>query len=64
MTPRTGTTSRTTRSAAQWIASGLLLAAAATQVPLVAKHLEEAPYIGILFIALSVVCVALAATIR
>ena len=56
-------TSDTSRSPSQWVASALLLVAAGTHVPLIAEHLEEAPYVGLLFIALSVVCVALAAVI-
>jgi hypothetical protein len=51
------------RSPSQWIASVLLLLAAATHIPLIPEHLEEAPYVGILFIVLSVVCVALAGVI-
>ena len=49
-----------TRSPAQWCASFLLLVAAGTHVPLIRDHLAEAPYVGWLFIALSVVCVGLA----
>ncbi len=48
------------RSPSQWMASVLLLVAAATHIPLIPAHLQEAPYVGILFIALSVLCVALA----
>jgi hypothetical protein len=49
-----------TRSPAQWCASFLLLVAAGTHIPLVRDHLEEAPYVGWLFIALSVACIVLA----
>jgi len=52
-----------TTSPAQWAASALLLVAAGTHIPLVPDHLEEAPYVGWLFIALSVVCIALAVAI-
>jgi hypothetical protein len=38
----------------------MLLATAATHIPLVPEHLKEAPYIGMLFIALSTASVALA----
>lgn len=48
------------RNPSDWVASVLLLVAAATHVPLIPDHLEEAPYIGVLFILLSVVAVALA----
>jgi hypothetical protein len=53
----------TDRSASQWGTSVMLLVAAATHVPLVSDHLEEAPYVGVLFILLSVACVALAAAV-
>lgn len=52
-----------TKSPAQWIASFLLVVAAATHIPLIQEHLEEAPYVGWLFIALSVVCLVLAVAI-
>jgi hypothetical protein len=52
-----------TRSPAQWCASFLLLVAAGTHIPLIKMHLDEAPYVGWLFIALSVVCVVLAVAI-
>jgi hypothetical protein len=40
-----------------------LLVTSATHVPLIREHLAEAPYVGWLFIALSVVAVALAAAL-
>lgn len=52
-----------TRSPAAWCASFLLLVAAGTHIPLIRAHLEEAPYVGWLFIALSVVCIVLAVAI-
>jgi hypothetical protein len=52
-----------TTSPAQWCASFLLLVAAGTHIPLIQDHLEEAPYVGWLFILLSVVCIALAVVI-
>jgi hypothetical protein len=52
-----------TTSPAQWAASLLLVVAAATHIPLIQDHLEEAPYVGWLFIALSVVCLLLAGAI-
>ena len=52
-----------TTSPAQWCASLLLLIAAGTHVPLIVEHLEEAPYVGWLFIALAVTCVVLALAI-
>jgi hypothetical protein len=47
----------------QYGASFLLVVAAATHIPLIREHLEEAPYVGWLFIALSVVCLVLAVAI-
>jgi hypothetical protein len=52
-----------THSPSQWCASFLLLVAAGTHIPLIRSHLAEAPYVGWLFIALSVVCISLAAVI-
>jgi hypothetical protein len=52
-----------TKSPAQWTASFLLVVAAATHIPLIRDHLEEAPYVGWLFIALSAVCLVLAVAI-
>lgn len=37
-----------------------LLAAAAAHIPVIDSHLHEAPYIGVLFIALTVACAGLA----
>jgi hypothetical protein len=56
-------TLKLTQSASHWCASFLLLVAAGTHIPLIRAHLEEAPYIGWLFIALSVVCIVLAVAI-
>jgi hypothetical protein len=39
----------------------LLLVTAAVHIPLVSRHLHEAPYIGVLFITLALVCTALSA---
>ena len=44
----------------RWVAAVLLLVTAGTHVPLIHEHLEEAPYVGALFIALAVVGVGLA----
>lgn len=48
------------RSLARRPAAVVLLIVAAVHVPVTPEHLQEATYIGVLFIALSVVCVALA----
>jgi hypothetical protein len=52
-----------TTSPTQWYASILLLVAAGTHVPLIKDHLEEAPYVGWLFIVLTAVCALLALAI-
>ena|SRR5436190_4458447 len=54
---------RSRTSPSQWCAAVLLLIAAGTHVPLIQGHLQEAPYVGWSFIALTVVCVALAVLI-
>lgn len=47
----------------RWPAAALLTTIAAVHIPLIGEHLEEAPYIGVLFIVLAVACVVLAAAI-
>jgi hypothetical protein len=54
---------RLTSSPVQWVASLLLLVAAGTHIPLIHEHLEEAPYVGWLFILLSVACIGLAVAV-
>src|SRR5689334_8267602 len=44
----------------RWPAALLLLVTAGVHVPLIPEHLEEAPYVGWLFVALTVVSVVLA----
>jgi hypothetical protein len=51
------------RSPLRWPAAALLLVVAAVHVQMVPEHLEEAPYVGVLFLALSAVSVALAAVL-
>lgn len=48
------------RSPLRWPAALALVTAGAVHIPVTPEHLEEAPYIGYLFIALTVVCVLLA----
>jgi len=50
-------------SAWRWPAAALLLVVAAVHVPLVGDHLEEAPYVGVLFILLATACVLLAVAV-
>ena len=40
-----------------------ILVAAVAHIPVIAPHLEEAPYMGVLFIALTAVCLGLGAAI-
>ena len=47
-------------SPTHWTVALMLLVAAATHVPLVSEHLEEAPYVGILFLVLIAACTGLA----
>lgn len=55
----TNRTTRELRSPARWVVMALLVANAVIHFDLTPMHLEEAPYIGALFIALSVTCVLL-----
>jgi hypothetical protein len=47
-------------ASARWPAAVLVLLVAGVHVPVTPEHLVQAPYIGVLFIALIVVCVGLA----
>lgn len=51
------------RSPLRWVAALTLVVSAAVHIPVTPEHLEEAPYIGYLFIALTAVCFALAAAV-
>ena len=51
------------RSSLRWPAALTLVVAGAVHIPVTPEHLEEAPYIGYLFIALTVVCFLLALVI-
>ena len=44
----------------RFLAAAAAVVASAAHVPITREHLQEAPYIGVLFIALEVVCLALA----
>lgn len=47
----------------RWVVAGAALIAAVAHIPVTAPHLREAPYMGVLFILLTVACLALAATL-
>lgn len=53
----------TLRSPLRWLAAATLVASGIVHIPVIPMHLEEAPYIGYLFIALTAVCFALAAAV-
>jgi hypothetical protein len=48
------------RSALRWPTAAAVLVAGAAHVPPVPEHLSKAPYIGVLFIGLAVVCAGIA----
>ncbi len=48
------------KSPLRWLAALMLLVTSGTHVPLIPDHLEEAPYVGVLFIVLSVLSVVFA----
>jgi hypothetical protein len=50
-------------SAARWPLAVAALVAALAHVPVVRPHLDEAPYMGVLFIVLTVGCLVLAAAV-
>lgn len=45
----------------RWVMIAAAVVAAIAHVPVIAAHLEEAPYMGVLFIVLTSACLALAA---
>jgi hypothetical protein len=47
----------------RWLLVAAITGAAAAHVPVIAPHLEEAPYMGVLFVLLTVACLAIGATI-
>lgn len=53
---------RPMRSRQRWTLAVAAVVAAAAHVPVIAPHLDEAPYMGALFILLTAACLALAAT--
>jgi hypothetical protein len=51
---------RPLNASSRWLAVVLLLITAATHLPLISMHMDEAPYVGVLFIALTVASIGLA----
>ena len=49
------------RAPQRWVLAGAALVAAAAHVPVIAPHLREAPYMGVLFVLLTTACTVLAA---
>lgn len=45
----------------RWIIIAAAVVAAVAHIPVIAPHLDEAPYMGVLFIVLTVACLVLAA---
>lgn len=54
---------RQPRDLPRWSAAAALAVAAAVHIPVIPEHLRQAPYMGVLFIALTTVCFALAAAV-
>jgi len=50
------------RSRYRWILAAAALVAAAAHVPVIAPHLEQAAYMGVLFIVLTAACLTLTGT--
>lgn len=47
----------------RWLAAGSIAVAAAAHIPVIGPHLDEAPYMGALFILLTAACTVLAGAI-
>ncbi|SDY33364.1 hypothetical protein SAMN05661080_03124 [Modestobacter sp. DSM 44400] len=51
------------RQGQRWVVAAAALVAGTAHLPVIAPHLAEAPYMGVLFVVLSAGCLAIAATI-
>ncbi|MDF0529337.1 hypothetical protein [Tsukamurella sp. 8J] len=51
-----------TRSRARWVLAAAAAVAAVSPIPVIAPHLDEAPYMGIAFVVLTAACGLVAAT--
>ncbi len=54
-TPRTSAP----HSALRWLLVPIIFVAAIAHIPVIAPHLDEAPYMGVLFILLTIACFAI-----
>jgi hypothetical protein len=48
------------RSTLRWVMATAAVSAGAAHIPVIPPHLKEAPYMGVLFILLTIACIALA----
>ena len=48
------------RSTLRWLMATAAVSAGAAHIPVIPPHLKEAPYMGVLFILLTIACIALA----
>jgi hypothetical protein len=55
--------SRRQESRWRWLMVPAVLVAAAAHLPVIRPHLDEAPYMGVLFVVLSAACVVLASVV-
>jgi hypothetical protein len=51
------------RTSSRWLLVSAITVAAAAHVPVIGPHLDEAPYMGVLFILLTAACLAIGATV-
>lgn len=56
-------TRQTLRAGLRWPTAAALIVAAAAHIPVIPEHLDEAPYMGVLFIAFTVVAAVLAVVV-
>jgi hypothetical protein len=59
----TTSTSADQHASARWLLVSAVTVAAAAHVPVIGPHLDEAPYMGVLFMLLTGACLAIGATV-
>jgi len=47
----------------RWVAAAVAATAGLAHIPVTEHHLEEAPYMGLLFVLLTIACLGVAATL-